>query len=190
MTPRWAGVDVGGRRKGFDVAVVDAERIVAGPSRCPTVACVALFLRDWEPRIVAVDSPSCTARDGERSRPCERSLARAVCGIRYTPSRATLAEGNPYYDWIRHGLELYEALEGGAWRVVECFPTASWTRWSGGRNGRSRTAWSTGALATLGVSGVPRRTSQDARDAIAAALTARCFDQGSTVSFGEIVVPV
>jgi predicted nuclease with RNAse H fold len=74
--------------------------------------------------------------------------------------------------------------------VVECFPTASWTRWSGGRNGRSRAAWSTGALATLGVSGVPRRTSQDARDAIAAALTARCFDQGSTVSFGEIVVPV
>jgi predicted nuclease with RNAse H fold len=113
-----------------------------------------------------------------------------VCGIRYTPSRATLEEGNPYYDWIRHGLELYEALEGGAWRVVECFPTASWTRWSGRRNGRSRAAWSTGALAKLAVSGVPRRTSQDARDAIAAALTARGFDQGSTVSFGEIVVPV
>jgi predicted nuclease with RNAse H fold len=190
VTPRWAGVDVGGRRKGFDVAVVDAERILAGPIRFPSVASVSLFLREWEPRIVAVDSPSCTARRGERSRECERSLARAVCGIRYTPSRATLEEDNPYYDWIRHGLELYEALEGGAWRVVECFPTASWTRWSGRRNGRSRAAWSSGALAKLDVSGVPRRTSQDARDAIAAALTARCFDQGSTVSFGEIVVPV
>lgn len=190
MTPLWAGVDVGGRRKGFDVAVVDAERIVAGPSRLPDVASVAQFLGAWEPRIVAVDSPSCTAGDGERSRACERSLARTVCGIRYTPSRATLAEGNAYYDWIRHGLELYDALAGGAWRVVECFPTASWTRWSGRRNGRSRAAWSTGALAKLAVSGVPRRMSQDARDAIAAALTARCFDQGSTASFGEIVVPV
>jgi predicted nuclease with RNAse H fold len=189
MTPRWAGVDVGGRRKGFDVAVVDTERIVAGPSRLPDVASVAHFLREWEPRIVAVDSPSCMARHGERSRECERALARAVCGIRYTPSRATLEEGDPYYDWIRHGLELYEALEGGAWRVVECFPTASWTRWCGRRNGRSRAAWSTGALAKLNVSGVPRRMSQDARDAIAAALTARCLDQGSTVSFGEIVVP-
>ena len=46
MTPRWAGVDVGGRRKGFDVAVVDAERILAGPSRLPNVASVAHFLRD------------------------------------------------------------------------------------------------------------------------------------------------
>jgi hypothetical protein len=65
VTPRWAGVDVGGRRKGFDVAVVDAERIVAGPSRLPNVASVAPFLRKWGPRIVAVDSPSCTARQGE-----------------------------------------------------------------------------------------------------------------------------
>jgi hypothetical protein len=145
LTSLWAGIDVGGRRKGFDAAVVDAERIVA--------------------------------------------LARAVCGIRYTPSRATLDEGDPYYEWIRHGLELYERLDGAAWRVVECFPTASWTRWCGPRDGRSRAAWSTGALASLGLAGLPKRTSQDARDAIAAALTARCLDQGATVSFGEIVVP-
>jgi len=36
--------------------------------------------------------------------------------------------------------------------------------------------------------GVPERTSQDARDAIAAAVTARLYPDG-TRSFGEIVVP-
>jgi predicted nuclease with RNAse H fold len=186
----WAGIDVGGRRKGFHAAVVDAEHVAAGPVRLPNVASVERFLREWKPSVVAVDSPRCTAPDGARSRECERLLARQVCGIRYTPSRATLDDGDPYYEWIRHGLELYEALAGGPWRVVECFPTASWTRWSGPRGSRSRAAWSTGALGALGLAGVPRRTSQDARDAIAAALTARCLDQDATASFGEIVVPL
>jgi predicted nuclease with RNAse H fold len=187
---RWAGVDVGGRRKGFDVAVVDTRRLVAGPARLPDAAGVVAFLADQRPRVVAVDGPRTAAADGAASRGCERSLARSVCGIRYTPSHAVLDRGDPYHEWIRNGLELYAALEGGPWRVIECFPTASWTRLAGGRNGRSRARWTREALLGLRVAGVPARTSQDARDAIAAAVTARRFDQGSTESFGEIVVPI
>jgi predicted nuclease with RNAse H fold len=187
---RWAGVDVGGTRKGFDIAVVDATRIVAGPARLRDPAEVVAFLIEQQPRVVAVDSPRAAAADGAASRECERLLARAVCGIRYTPSRAVLAGGDPYYDWIRNGLDLYAALAAaGAWRVVECFPTASWTRLAGPRNGRSRAQWTGEALLRLGLAGIPARTSQDARDAIAAAVTARRFDHGSTESFGEIVVP-
>jgi hypothetical protein len=73
--------------------------------------------------------------------------------------------------------------------VIECFPTAAWTRWHRPRAGRSRSAWSREALAASDLQGVPQRTNQDARDAIAAALTARDFDQVRCQAFGQIVVP-
>jgi predicted nuclease with RNAse H fold len=183
-------VDVGGTRKGFDVAIVDRRRLVAGPARLPDPAAVVAFVADQRPSVVAVDSPRSPAEDGARSRECERLLARSICGIRYTPSRAILDGGDPYYDWIRNGLKLYAALSGGPWRVVECFPTASWTRLAGPRNRLSRAAWTRQAVLGLRLAGVPARMSQDGRDAIAAAVTARGVDQGSTEAFGEIAVPV
>jgi uncharacterized membrane protein YgcG len=45
-------------------------------------------------------------------------------------------------------------------------------------------------LTALGLEGLPTRTNQDQRDAIAAALTARQYTQGLTETIGEIVVPV
>jgi predicted nuclease with RNAse H fold len=185
---RWAGVDVGGVRKGFDVAVVDMERLVARPRRFPSSDSVVAFLGEHQPRVVAVDSPRCTAPEGSRSRACERLLATKVCGIRYTPDQAAL-DGNAYYDWIVRGLELYAALEPARWQVIECFPTASWTRWLGPKGvNRSRAAWTRAGLGNLGLAEIPPRTNQDVRDAIAAALTARLFDEGQTERFGEIVV--
>jgi predicted nuclease with RNAse H fold len=83
-------------------------------------------------------------------------------------------------------LKLYKALDG--WTVIEVFPTASWTRWVGPRPpGTSRAVWTRTALEQLHPS-EPHARSQDARDAIAAALTARLYP-GGTESFGEIVVP-
>ncbi len=181
----WAGVDVGGRRKGFHAAAVDDERLVAGPVRLPTVADAVEWLVTLEPAVVAVDAPRSPAPDGLSSRPCERELARAVCGIRYTPERARLV-ANPYYAWILHGLELYGALAAAGLDTIECFPTASWTRWAGARGDESRAAWSQAALNGFGF-GVVR--GQDARDAIGAALTASCFACGQVERYGEIVVP-
>jgi predicted nuclease with RNAse H fold len=184
----WAGVDVGGRRKGFHVAIVDDDGLrdlarLRGPGD------VAAWLGERAPRVVAVDSPIAPAADGRASRACERRLARTICGIRYTPERARLA-GNAYYEWIEHGLELYEALRAGPSTVIETFPTASWTRWAGPRGSRSRASWTNTSLRRLGLAGVPRQLGQDSRDAIAAALTARAYERGETESFGEIVVPV
>ena len=175
---RWAGVDVGGRRKGFHVAVVTRQG-VAELTRCATPADVVHAVRSV--RTVAIDSPRGLAVTGQPFRPCERELARAICGIRWTPD---CIEGNRYYEWIAHGLELYALLPD----AVECFPTASWTRSAGPRRG-SRAAWSAAALLLLGLSGVPRRIGQDFRDAIGAAVTARLHDEDRTDSFGPIVVP-
>jgi predicted nuclease with RNAse H fold len=184
----WAGIDVGGRRKGFDVAVVDAEGVAAIAPRCPSPAAVLGVLDEHGPAVVGVDSPCSAAPDGATLRECERELRDAVCGIRWTPDRATLDAGKPYYEWIRHGLELYRALGAAGWRSIEVFPTASWTRWVGERRG-SRAAWTRSALPMLGLRNLPARTNQDGRDAIAAAVTARQHGRRDTEAFGPIVVP-
>jgi predicted nuclease with RNAse H fold len=177
-------VDVGGPRKGFDVALIDDRRLLELRSRLGTGDVVALVAAT-RPLVVGIDSPRTYAPDGGTSRAGERALARAVCGIRWTPDRARVDAGG-YYGWVVEGLKLYAALDGAA---IEVFPTASWTRWQGPRGRRSRADWSRAGLAALGLAGVPARTNQDERDAIAAAVTARSHSSGDTEAFGEIYVP-
>jgi predicted nuclease with RNAse H fold len=185
---RWMGVDVGGRRKGFDVALLEDGQ-VAGLHARQSVDDVVAWAASARPSVIAIDSPRSCAPPGCTHRPEERELRHAVCGIRWTPPRARL-EGNPYYEWIIQGLRLYRALERQPAPVIECFPTASWTRWHGARDGRSRAAWTHEALEALDLAGVPSPANQDVRDAIAAALTARDYDEGRAQLFGEIVVPL
>jgi predicted nuclease with RNAse H fold len=190
---RWAGVDVGAA-KGFDLAVIDRGGLVAGPVRRAEVRDAVRWLREERPRVVAVDSPCSLAPDDEPSRAGERELVRAgVCGIRYTPIAAALELNRTYYAWITHGRELYAALEAerrrAGWKVIECFPTATWSRLGGPRGRRSRARWSSRVLGGLKLNGLPRPMNQDKRDAIGAALTARLYAAGRTEAFGEIVVP-
>jgi predicted nuclease with RNAse H fold len=187
---RFAGVDVGGRRKGFHAAVLDARRrVVAGPERLAGPADVVAWLADHRPVVVAVDSPCGLAPDGARSRPDERRFAREVLSLRYTPDRAGLEASPRYHEWIAHGLDLYGALAAAGLRAVECFPTACWTIWSGPRGRQSRARWSARALDALRLTGVPPRLGQDGRDAIAAALTAIEYHRGHARRIGDIVVP-
>ena len=184
----WMGVDVGGRRKGFDAAVVTATSLVrlAGSLR---VRDVVDLVEDVGPSIVGIDSPRTCAPTGERSRAGERDLARAVCGIRWTPDEQRV-RSHAYYGWIVEGLALFDALSTVEVEVIEVFPTASWTRWDGRRvPPQGRAAWSRAALAKLRLGDVPARTNQDQRDAIAAAVTAREHAHGRTDTFDEIVVP-
>ena len=186
----WLGVDVGGSRKGFDVAVVDEQRLVFYDHRLRRDDVVSLVQRH-HPAVVAIDSPRGCAPAGKSTRECELEVNRKVCGIRWTPDRATVfSTPRPrYYEWIRNGLELYDALATRDVDLIEVFPTASWTRWHGKRTG-SRAAWSRAALAALALKDVPERTNQDQRDAIAAALTARAHSRGDTEALGEIIVPL
>jgi predicted nuclease with RNAse H fold len=180
----WLGVDVGGRRKGFDVALIDERRLQL-TARMPRDEVVSLVDSE-RPAVVAIDSPQTCAPDGQKARDCELELNRAVCGIRWTPDARSL-HASDYYEWIVEGLALYKALAGV--KLIEVFPTASWTRWIGPRE-RSRAKWTRAGLETLELDGLPANTNQDQRDAIAAALTAREYSRGTTERFGEIVVPV
>jgi predicted nuclease with RNAse H fold len=140
------------------------------------------------PAIVAIDSPRRCAPDGQSTRDDERRLARSICGIRWTPDQQRV-RASVYYAWVVEGLALFDALAGLGIDTIEVFPTASWTRWHGARGARSRSDWSREGLTTLGLEDVPRRTNQDQRDAIAAALTARQHSRGATETIGDIVVP-
>jgi predicted nuclease with RNAse H fold len=184
----FGGVDVGGRRKGFHAAVLDARSLVAGPKRLAGPGETADWLAAFDLESVGVDSPCRPALPGQTARHCERELARRVCGVRWTPAGDRL-HGNPYYEWIVHGLELYEALRERGIEAIEVFPTASFTRWTGLRSRASRAAWSHGALDGLGLGGLPPRLGQDGRDAIAAAFTAQLQAEGAAERFGEIWVP-
>lgn len=183
----WAGVDVGGKRKGFDVAVIDDRRVLAlqGHLTCKQVADLAIENR---PRVIAIDSPRSCAPEGRTARAGELLLAKSVCGIRWTPG-ARRVHASAYYAWILEGLALFDALAAHGVEVIEVFPTASWTRWHGKRGPRTRAAWTRQGLATLGLDSVPARTNQDQRDAIAAAMTARQHSLALTETMGDIVVP-
>jgi len=183
-------VDVGGRRKGFHVAIVDSDgvnELVA----LKTAHAVASWLAEQGPRLVTIDSPLTPAPQGETSRAGELALMRAgICHIRFTPDRAGLSKNPRYYEWIDHGLELYAALARAGLAAIECFPTASWTRWMGSRGTARRAAGTHSALKRFSLTRVPARFNQDERDAIAAALTARAHQRGQTERFGDIVVPL
>jgi predicted nuclease with RNAse H fold len=185
---RWLGVDVGGKRKGFDIALIDDCRVLALTGHLPCEAVIDLVER-WQPKVVAIDSPRCCAPTGQTTRPGERRLAKSICGIRWTPDERQV-RASAYYAWIVEGLLLFDALAQREVEVIEVFPTASWTRWQGARGTRTRSAWSREGLVRLGLEDVPARTNQDQRDAIAAAVTARQHTHGMTETMGEIVVPV
>lgn len=187
LVATWMGVDVGGKRKAFDAALVEGQSLSALRQR-QSVGDIVAWVASVKPSVIAIDSPRSTAPPGGSHRPEEKDLRDNVCGIRWTLPNAKL-EGNPYYEWIVEGLRLHRALERQSVEVVECFPTASWTRWHGAREGRRRAAWTRKALAALELERVPSRANQDGRDAIAAAVTARDYDHGRYEAFGDIIVP-
>jgi predicted nuclease with RNAse H fold len=190
----WAGVDVGGKRKNFHVALVSKTGLLERPARAATPREVVRQLAASVPRVVAVDSPRSYAEPGALSRKDERELVRArICGIRFTPN-AEVVRTHPsrYYEWVLNGLALFSELEGASarigWEVIECFPTASFTRLGGPRGGASRSIWTRRVLERLPVQGLPALTNQDERDAVMAALTARAYDEGLAQAYGEIIV--
>jgi len=91
---RWAGVDVGGKRKGFDVAVIDDRQVLVLQSRLTCGQVVDLLLENG-PAVTGIDSPCSCAPVGRTARDGELQLARSVCGIRWTPDKSRVYAGAP-----------------------------------------------------------------------------------------------
>ena len=105
---RWLGIDVGGKRKGFDAALIDESRLLKLAGRLTTEWVVGL-VESARPSVVAIDSPRRCAPIGEASREGERLVAKSICGIRWTPDELKVHR-RPYYAWIVEGLALFRRL--------------------------------------------------------------------------------
>lgn len=113
---RVVGIDVGAERKGFHLVCLEPFSFIN--LHDPHEA--ASWCKGAD--LVAIDCPSEWAAPGERSRPFEREMIRQGYPCFCTPSEER-ARGNPFYDWVRNGLRLWQALESHP-RVVEVFPRA------------------------------------------------------------------
>lgn len=194
----YMGVDVGGKRKGFNVVVLEGARrpTIVHANRRLAAKDVAELVNTTKPRLIAIDCPVDYAAVGECSRKSERDFyAEKICGIRWTPDLKTMQNRADYYGWILHGKELLDMLDPDD--VIEVFPTAAWTQWSAPRSG-SRSRWSKkiiedlGLAAELQVAVGSRRPNQDDRDALAAALNAWQYSRSKSSQLkglGSLVVP-
>lgn len=191
-----AGVDVGGKRKGFHaVALRDGEHLDQMTSR--DAAQVAAWCREVSACFIGVDAPCRWSADG-RARPAERELMKEKIWCFSTPTQA-VAEAHPkgHYDWMLAGAELFEHLEpdsplfsGGAINPAgaacfETFPHAvtcalRGTIVSAKNKRKDRTA----LLEKAGIK-LPLRSSIDTIDAALCALVAEKFADNSIKSYGD-----
>lgn len=81
------------------MAVLDANGLIVGPENVKTTCELVALLQDRMPVVVGIDSPCRAADLGKKSRPCERDLRGAVCGIRYTPDADTITSGGKSTDF-------------------------------------------------------------------------------------------
>lgn len=105
-----AGIDVGGRRKGFHaVALQDCDFYDAFQSA--DVAAIVDWCRNTQAAVVGVDAPCRWSLDG-RARPAERQLMGEGIWCFSTPTCVT-AKGHRtnHYGWMLNGEKLFQLLE-------------------------------------------------------------------------------
>lgn len=200
------GIDVGGARKGFH-AVALRDGAYAGHLTSHDVQELANWcLETMCASVIAIDAPCRWSTTG-RARPCERELMQQGIFCFATPSREK-AEQHPsgYFDWMRRGADLYEALKDshplltslpstGQRCCFETFPHAiTWHLRNGEAKARQKRPQRTALLTQAGITTAPL-TSIDLIDAALCALTAHRVASGAAcLAFGEpdtglIVVP-
>ncbi len=200
-----AGVDVGGKRKGFHaVALRDGAWLAQITSR--DSAAIAAWCREIGARYIGIDAPCRWCCTGS-TRPAERELKARKIGCFSTPTLAAAqARTDKHYEWMLAGAELFARLEadyplyaGGAVdpaqpACFETFPHAitcalRGTIVSAKNKRKDRSA----LLAAAGIT-LPPRAVMDTIDAALCALVAAHFAAGAITVYGEphsgfIVVP-
>ena len=200
-----AGVDVGGRIKGFHaVALRDGNYM--GKMSSPRASEVADWCRRIGARFIGVDAP-CRWSSTGRARAAERELMAVKIWCLSTPSRET-AEAQPkdYFRWMLNGADLFSALEsthalfaGNSGHTAprlcfETFPHAIATALAGRPcSARQKRTERRRLLESIGVD-TGELTNIDTIDAALCALTAHYFADNGCKKYGDantgyIIVP-
>lgn len=104
-----AGIDVGGDRKGFHIAILCGNTLLlSDKSRDPQY--LAKLCTDYKAVAVGIDSPCHWGQPGE-GRVAERGLAAERIFCFSTPTRERAANAaSGFYGWMFNGERLYQAL--------------------------------------------------------------------------------
>lgn len=199
-TGSFAGVDVGGKKKGFHVATLQGNTIVS-IERLGDPSLVARHCREMNCVSVAVDAPCGWSCEG-RSREAERALLRH--GIRaYNVPAKNLAQLDGFHAWMLQGEALYVALqphfplwsppEGSSEALpskhrfcFETFPHAITCALLGRIvRGADKAADRRAALAVAGIQLPQWQLTQDDIDACLCALAAQIVFGGDLQAFGK-----
>lgn len=187
------GIDVGGARKGFHAVAMQGQSFVTFAS--PELEKLSRWLQLMQPAAIAIDAPSSWAVEGG-SRTCERMLRigdeRISCFSTPTEERAA---GSSFYDWVRNGLTLYQALQathslysGGEVKapvVGETFPQAVACMLAGRKVSAKRKARVRREVLDESGYDVRGLHNIDLVDAALCALTAEALIQNRFVAFGR-----
>lgn len=186
--PCAVGIDVAGKAKGFHaVALIDGR---FEPFASKDTHEVAKWCLEHQPAVVAVDSPCSYAIGNQRSRQSERELRRVRINSYSTPCKS-LAEGRPFYDWVRIGFRLYRALEEASRSrqqpvsIVETFPHAVACSLVGEVFRKSMVRRSQ-ILGNLGYDLAPLSNDDDLIDAALCAVAAKSVADGTNASYGRV----
>lgn len=104
-----AGIDVGGRKKGFHLVILRGRKVLCSVnSGCPEI--LVRQCNDLGAQIVGIDSPCRWGKPGS-GRIAERALAKKRIFSFSTPTLES-AQANPsgFYNWMLNGVRVYEAF--------------------------------------------------------------------------------
>jgi predicted nuclease with RNAse H fold len=104
-----AGIDVGGRRKGFHAVALEGKRIL-DVFKDPDASTMASWCASLDVAVVAIDAP-CKWSHGASTRDAERCLKKLGIGCFSTPTEsAARAHPTNHYGWMLAGESLFNAL--------------------------------------------------------------------------------
>jgi predicted nuclease with RNAse H fold len=103
-----AGIDIGGRRKGFHAVITNKGQYHSRFKSSSAVE-MASWVHSFNPAIIAIDSPCKFAASG-KSRKAERDLMQAGIHSFFTPVEE-IARNSSFYGWVLNGNELYQSLK-------------------------------------------------------------------------------
>lgn len=200
-----AGVDVGGRKKGFHAVALRGGTYL-DQTKSTDATEIAAWCRSIGASLIGVDAP-CRWSETGRARPAERELMKEGIWCFSTPSQRTaLNHPRGHFDWMLRGEALFGQLERHyplllevslntpSPRCFETFPQAVACALAGSVVSAKQKRHVRRSLLTRAGVDARKLTSIDAVDAALCALSAhylflrrvRCYGDGET---GLIVVP-
>ncbi len=184
----YAGIDVGGEKKGQALCLLDKQRAVLRLESGLSVSEVLDVLHEESSKLscIGIDAPRQPVKDtaAKAGRACERELVHAM-GLRLQWSPRACDLNKAHNLWMLQGIALFEriAVELPQVRTLEVFPSASYGHFP------------LDVAISIPLALFERKARTDQLDAACCALVAWCYDNGCFKSFGkgdpegEIIVP-